>query len=716
MGLAKILRDAFGGRTRAAVVRAFVTVLAGACLPSPASAAVVDVVAGGAPAFVAYHDRSSDDHRRQCDALSGLGYRLISLSVSGGEWVGATKLPVRYAAVWVKRGGPRFVTLQDASAAGFQAFFDDWTPRGWKPTILTVTGPAAGPTFAAVFEETSGPIPYTRYGLRRGDAGDPGTIEYWNAKAHRESLIPTTLAIYGSDAAPLFAGVWEPNARRVAWGGDGLNETAAEYQSRFDAQVLAWSRPALVAVSPAGRYLSLFRDDQVGPWVARHDMTSAGYQAEFDYWVARGYYPITVQAGGGPRSRRFAAVFARREASLGRAFRATGTDVSPSIDAAMRGVMVANGVRQAAVAVVKGTRLVFARGYTWAEPGYPVVQPTTYFRVASCSKTITSLAVHQLVDTGALALDDRVQDVLDLRAPDGGLPADPRFADITIRHLLAHTSGIDEDATLPGLEGEREARAAAAFGAPLPATKAQLASLIASKPLSFDPGTKAQYSNYGYLLLGLVVEKLRGTSFVQAVRDHLGAPLGARRIRLGRTLRESQAADEARYHNDALVILPSVRTSARPLVPEQYGGWTLANKDAAGGLSIAAPDFAKILAALNVRSSNPILGPATIETMLAGSYGWDFMVKKSSRTGAYYHGVKGGYIGGLQSNINYTENGVSYVVYWAKNEIRPGDAWYPEPHPVDLLVVGGPLPRVRHPLALKRRTAASRAPMPARAF
>jgi len=619
------------------------------------------------PRFVAYHDRSPADHKKQTASLSSQGYRMISLSVYGGSKIGPVTIPRRYAAVWVERAGRPFVAVQDQSAAGFQDRFDFWAARGYKPTLIAATGSASAPIFAAVFEESSGPIPYTRYGLRRGRNDDPGTIDYWNKKAHDEGLVPTTLAIYGSDTEPRYAGVWEPNFRRVAWGADGLNESFDEYQRRFDAQVKVWNRPALLAVSPAGRYLSLFRDDAIGPWVVRYGLTSAGYQAEYDHWVAQGFYPIAVQAGGPGVRPLFAAIFAQQEAALPRSFTATGSPASPGVDEAMRRMMQANGVRQAALAVVQGRRLLTARGYTLAEAGYPLTQPTTYFRVASCSKTITSLAIHQLLDLG-LTLEDRVQDILDLRSPDGGPPQDARFSDITIGQLLSHTSGIADSWDL-------EVQAAGAFKAPLPATKAQIASLVESKMLASAPGTVFRYSNDGYVLLGLVVEKKRGTSFIRAVNEHIGTPLGARRIRLSPALLVRQPANEARYHHDALLVQPSVQSDLRPLVPEQYGGWTLASFDAAGGLSLAAPDFAKILAALNV-TPNPILRHDQVQAMLQNSYGWDFMKQRSSRGGPFYHGVKGGYIGGLQSMINYTEGDISYVVYWAKNEVR--GVWYPD--------------------------------------
>ena len=78
---------------------------------------------------------------------------------------------------------------------------------------------------------------------------------------------------------------------------DGLQESASAYQARFDALVPAHARPVHVAVSPDGTaYASIFRDDQVSDWVAIHNRDSAGYQQEFDAFVAQGLMPVIVQA------------------------------------------------------------------------------------------------------------------------------------------------------------------------------------------------------------------------------------------------------------------------------------------------------------------------------------------------------------------------------------------------------------------------------------
>ena len=86
--------------------------------------------------------------------------------------------------------------------------------------------------------------------------------------------------------------------------------TSGEYQKWFDQYTPQGMRPTAVDASDDLRYAAIFTNDKVGPWVARHDLTPAQYQAEFDVQAAQGRYPISVQGGGLGAGIRYAAVFA----------------------------------------------------------------------------------------------------------------------------------------------------------------------------------------------------------------------------------------------------------------------------------------------------------------------------------------------------------------------------------------------------------------------
>jgi hypothetical protein len=253
--------------------------------------------------FTAWHGKTFDEHVKLRDDAAKGGYRFLSLSVHG------TAGSPRYTAVMIKR--PVVVAQRDwplLTFAEFQNVFDDQAQKGYGPVIVAAVGSAGDPRFAAVFQPQS-PIPLTRHGLRSGAADDLGTIQGMNKKAREDGLILRWAAVYGSTGDPRYAAIWVPNTGSVVWNVDGVLETGAEYQARFNAQAAGWCRPAHVTLNGENRYLSAFVHNEIGPWVARHGMTSDGYQGEFDTLTPKGYFPICVQGGGSGASTRYAALF-----------------------------------------------------------------------------------------------------------------------------------------------------------------------------------------------------------------------------------------------------------------------------------------------------------------------------------------------------------------------------------------------------------------------
>lgn len=137
--------------------------------------------------------------------------------------------------------------------------------------------------------------------------------------------------------------------------------------------------------------------------------------------------------------------------------------------------------------------------------GSQPLQPETRFRFASTTKTVTAAAVIDLINRGALSLDDAILDVLGIE----GELKDPRVAHITIRHLLSHQGGWDRQRSqdvmfLMGRE---------------PWCPGRPENLLKSS-LMHNPGEVTRYSNLGYCLLGLAIEKMSGQSYRDFVANH----------------------------------------------------------------------------------------------------------------------------------------------------------------------------------------------------
>ena len=160
------------------------------------------------------------------------------------------------------------------------------------------------------------------------------------------------------------------------------------------------------------------------------------------------------------------------------------------------------------VAVIRRGQPVLANGYGYADLADEVpASANTIYRLASITKQFTAAAILHLAEEGKLSLEDRISDYL----PD--YPASGRR--ITIRHLLSHTSGLSDVAVFPILEE------VGGVGY----TRDQVIDLVASQPLDFEPGTGHSYSNVGFMLAGVVIEQVTGTTYSDYMTNEILRPL-----------------------------------------------------------------------------------------------------------------------------------------------------------------------------------------------
>ncbi len=167
-----------------------------------------------------------------------------------------------------------------------------------------------------------------------------------------------------------------------------------------------------------------------------------------------------------------------------------------------------------AYGVVVDGELVHAAGFGERSVGEPAPDAATVFRIASMTKSFTASAVLVLRDEGALRLDDpAARYVPELR---DWAPASPDAAPISIRHLLTMTAGFPTDDPW----GDRQQ------GLPLADFAAFLARGVR---LNWAPGTRFEYSNLGYAILGRVIAAVTGVAYPDYIRDRLLRPLGMTR-------------------------------------------------------------------------------------------------------------------------------------------------------------------------------------------
>jgi D-alanyl-D-alanine carboxypeptidase len=234
-------------------------------------------------------------------------------------------------------------------------------------------------------------------------------------------------------------------------------------------------------------------------------------------------------------------------------------DQVAAIDQLVTKTLADTGVPGAEIAIVRDGKLILTKAYGKANEGLPA-DPGQPYQIASNSKQFTAMALILLRDEGKLSLDDHVAKFL---------PGISGGDKITIRQLLSHTSGLQDfwpqDYSFSDMA--------------VPTTPQHIVDKWAKKPLDFEPGTRWQYSNTGYVVAGMIAEKVSGMPLLTYLHRKIFDPLGM-----------SSVMDQddtntpvfpAGYHRNAL---GPVRVAQQP-----GRGWLYA----AGELSMTAADLAK---------------------------------------------------------------------------------------------------------------------------
>jgi CubicO group peptidase (beta-lactamase class C family) len=340
-----------------------------------------------------------------------------------------------------------------------------------------------------------------------------------------------------------------------------------------------------------------------------------------------------------------------------------------ALDEFLTGFMKKWGVPTGSAAVSKDGRLVYARAFGHADLAKTMLAtPNHRFRIASSSKPITAVAIMKLEQEGRLSLEEPAFGRLRGFSPPRGRHEDPRLRTITVRQLLEHSGGFDSTKVDPQFDDLR--RAADALGRPRPATHDDIIRYMMGQPLAFVPGTKYIYSNFGYNVLGRIIEQTTGISYAQYVKTQILAPAGVHRMELGRTKPQDRLPQEVQYWDD-----PYTPTyySVYPddLVPRtySYGGFSMEAIDAHGGWVARPVDLTRFLDAVAGRTGTQLLSAQTVQKMLArpdlaqyrGSpkfyaLGWDVV------TGKVVMSHNGALTWGTASVIARLANGATYAI------------------------------------------------------
>lgn len=301
------------------------------------------------------------------------------------------------------------------------------------------------------------------------------------------------------------------------------------------------------------------------------------------------------------------------------------------IDRIVAEALAKDAVPSASIAIVRDGKIVLSQAYGTANDGIPA-RPDLPYQIASISKQFTAMALLLLEDDGKLSLDDHVSKFIP------GISGGDR---ITIRHLLSHTSGLQDywpqDYSFAAMSR--------------PTTAQAIVDRWAKKGLDFQPGEQWQYSNTGYVVAGLIAEKVSGEPLLTFLQRRIFGPLGMSSVKNQDDTYTS--AFPSGYGRNAL-------GPVRPVTPPGRG-WLYA----AGELSMTAEDLARWDMARIDRQVLPADDWAAQETAVKlndgkdSGYGLGVFVSADPRR-AITHG--GEAVGFLSTNNVYSDERTAMVV------------------------------------------------------
>lgn len=314
------------------------------------------------------------------------------------------------------------------------------------------------------------------------------------------------------------------------------------------------------------------------------------------------------------------------------------------------------------LSVMRNDSLMFSKGYGWADKEKnEVMTPGHILRLASVSKLLTATGIMKLEEQGRLSLDDHVF------GPDGilcdslwtALIRDSLYYDITVEHLLRHKGGFSTRGGDP-MFSTRTIMLQNRLSTP--PDQNTLVKVQLRKPLAFVPGETQEYSNFGFLLLSMIIEKLTGTDYESWMQENILKPAGCVDFHIAGNYYQDKYPNEVRYYvqpDDSPV--DEFNNSGRKVV-RCYGGNDIPTLSGAGAWAASTAELCRFVASIDGRPEVPdIISVESVRRMTEWfdpdtfSLGWN----DTKPTGEW---TRTGTFSGTSALIKYFPDGECWVL------------------------------------------------------
>ena len=216
------------------------------------------------------------------------------------------------------------------------------------------------------------------------------------------------------------------------------------------------------------------------------------------------------------------------------------------MDARVRKFMNRWQIKGASLAVMRNDSLLYAKGYGWADEEAGItMEPGNILRMASVSKLLTAVGIMVLQDRDSLSIKDTVfgpGGILDTPFFNDLVKCDKNYSKVTVEHLLRHQAGFRRDPLFSSVDVKNQ------LGLDHAPTKEDYYGLVLSRKLRWVPGMNQKYSNFGYLLLSEIIEKVSGMPYEQFMKEEVLEPAGCFDMHIGGIYYEDKRANEVRYY------------------------------------------------------------------------------------------------------------------------------------------------------------------------
>lgn len=530
--------------------------------------------------WVAKHDLTDAAYRAEFKRLSvDEGYRLADVC---GYDVGGQ---ARYGAIWEKRVGPpdtpNYYSDHAIRLADYKAHFDARNAAGERPVRINGYSVGGQAFFATIWEKWPGPDWFTRHEIPEFEL--KGEFDRLDKAGHR--LVDVCGYVEPRFGGIHFATIWELSDGRN-WGWIPPSNRA-QYQTHFEAARAKGYRPVRISGFTGGgepRYTAVLEKDNGIPYQVRHGISGQLYQHEFDHVFRQPSDHRPAFVGGfaskdGDRiAAQFSPVWEKRDAA---------PVIADRVDAYLKNYAVPG----LSLAIAKDGKLVHAGAYGVANrDSGEKASTTSLFRIASVTKPITSVACFRLIEAGRLNLADRVFGTGAILGTTYGTKAySADLQAITVQHLLEHTAG-----------GWTNEKPDPMFDNPGFDHTQLITWVLDNAPLS-TPGVTSRYSNFGYCVLGRVIERVSGQSYAAYVQENVLRPCGITDMHIAGNTLAQRRPNEVVYYDEA---------------GENPYGIPVARMDSHGGWVANATDLIRFAVRVDGAPTTPdILTPASITTM-----------------------------------------------------------------------------------------------------